>query len=250
MTNPEPHDSIDPAEVAKFEAMAQEWWDPNGKFKPLHMLNPVRLDYIVTQIGTEFMRDRRDPKPFAGLQLLDIGCGGGLITEPMARLGAEVTGADAAEGNIRVARLHAEQHGLDVDYRAATAENLAAQGESYDVVLALEIVEHVADPARFVATCAGLLRPGGLLIASTLNRTPQSFAAAIVGAEWIMRWLPRGTHEWGRFITPEELSAMIARAGLVPVDRRGMVFNPLRWDCKLSDRDLSVNYLIAARRGD
>lgn len=240
--------SIDPAEVAKFEAMAAEWWDERGKFRPLHMLNPVRLDYAVTQIAAEFGRDPRGARPFAGLRVLDIGCGGGLMAEPMARLGADVTGADAAEGNIAVACLHAQQQGLAIDYRATTAETLADAGEVYDVVMALEIVEHVVDPADFLATCAGLLKPGGMLIASTLNRTPQSFAAAIVGAEWVMRWLPRGTHEWRRFITPDELAAMAAAAGLVVIDRRGMVFDPLRWSFSLSDRDLSVNYLMVARR--
>lgn len=240
--------SIDPAEVAKFEAMAAEWWDEGGKFKPLHMMNPIRLDYIVTQIATEFARDRRGPRPLDGLRLLDIGCGGGLVAEPMARLGAAVTGADAAEANIAVARIHAEQQGLEIDYRATTAESLAADGTAFDVVLALEIVEHVADPAAFLATCAQLLKPGGLLIASTLNRTPQSFAAAIIGAEWIMRWLPRGTHEWRRFITPDELAGMAEQAGLVVIDRAGMVFNPLLWDWRLSDRDLSVNYTLSARK--
>ena len=240
--------SIDPAEVAKFEAMAAEWWDEGGKFKPLHMMNPIRLDYIVTQIATEFARDRRGPRPLDGLRLLDIGCGGGLVAEPMARLGAAVTGADAAEANIAVARIHAEQQGLQIDYRATTAESLVDEGAGFDVVLALEIVEHVADPAAFLATCAQLLKPGGLLIASTLNRTPQSFAAAIVGAEWIMRWLPRGTHEWRRFITPDELAGMAEQAGLVVIDRAGMVFNPLLWDWRLSDRDLSVNYTLSARK--
>ena len=240
--------SIDPAEVAKFEAMAAEWWDEGGKFKPLHMMNPIRLDYIVNQIATEFARDRRGPRPLDGLRLLDIGCGGGLVAEPMARLGAAVTGADAAEANIAVARIHAEQQGLQIDYRATTAESLVDEGAGFDVVLALEIVEHVADPAAFLATCAQLLKPGGLLIASTLNRTPQSFAAAIVGAEWIMRWLPRGTHEWRRFITLDELAGMAEQAGLVVIDRAGMVFNPLLWDWRLSDRDLSVNYTLSARK--
>lgn len=241
--------SIDAAEVAKFQAMAAEWWDPSGKFKPLHMLNPVRLDYIVGQIAAEFSRDRRQPRPFEGLRLLDIGCGGGLISEPMARLGASVTGADAAAENIEIARLHAAQSGLDIDYRATTAESILAEGAQFDVVLALEIVEHVADPQAFIATCARLLRPGGMLIASTLNRTPQSFAAAIVGAEWVMRWLPRGTHDWRRFIRPDELAGMFDAAGARVVDRAGMVFNPLGWSWSLSPRDLSVNYLIAGVRG-
>ena len=241
--------SIDDAEVAKFRAMAAEWWDPAGKFKPLHMLNPVRLDYITGQIAAEFARDRKSLRPFEGLRLLDIGCGGGLISEPMARLGAAVTGADAAAENIEVARLHAEQSGLAIDYRAVTAESLLAEGAQFDVVLALEIVEHVADPQQFLTTCARLLRPGGVLIASTLNRTPQSFAAAIVGAEWVMRWLPRGTHEWRRFIRPDELAGMFEAAGVRVVDRAGMVFNPLGWSWSLSRRDLAVNYLMAGVRG-
>lgn len=247
----EPHQSsIDPAEVAKFQAMAREWWDPNGKFKPLHMLNPTRLDYVVTQIAAEFGRDLRQAMPFRGLRILDIGCGGGLMAEPMARLGAEVTGADAATGNVTVASLHAGEAGLDIDYRATTAEALVAEGREYDVVMALEIVEHVADPAAFIRTCCDLLRPGGLLVASTLNRTARSFAAAIVGAEWVMRWLPRGTHDWRRFITPDELAQMARLAGLDPVDRAGMVFNPLGWSWSLSPRDLSVNYLMTAIRTD
>lgn len=248
MTTSAPQSSIDAAEVAKFEAMAAEWWDPKGKFKPLHMLNPVRLDYIAGQIAAEFARDRRSLRPFEGLRLLDIGCGGGLVSEPMARLGAAVTGADAAEGNIRIARLHAEQSGLGIDYRATTAEALLEAGERFDVVLALEIVEHVADPQAFVTTCARLLRPGGLLVASTLNRTPQSFAAAIVGAEWVMRWLPRGTHDWRRFIRPDDLAGMFAAAGVRVVDRAGMVFNPVTFGWSLSPRDLSVNYLMAGVR--
>ncbi|WP_334192234.1 bifunctional 2-polyprenyl-6-hydroxyphenol methylase/3-demethylubiquinol 3-O-methyltransferase UbiG [Pararhodobacter sp.] len=242
--------SIDPAEVAKFEAMAADWWDPHGKFKPLHMLNPCRLDYITSQIAAEFDRDLTGPRPFEGLRLLDIGCGGGLLSEPMARLGAEVVGADAAERNIPVAQVHAQQSGLEIDYRHTTAEDLAAAGERFDVVLNMEVIEHVADPQQFLVACRDLLKPGGLMICSTLNRNPKSYAMAIVGAEVVMRWLPKGTHDWAKFITPDELYALIRGAGLDPVDRKGMVFNPLLWRWSLSDRDLSVNYVTASvRRG-
>ena len=243
-----PHGTVDPAEVAKFEAMAAEWWDPNGKFKPLHMLNPCRLDYITTQIAGEFDRDLTGPDPFAGLRILDIGCGGGLLSEPMARLGAEVVGADAAERNLPVARLHAEQSGLTIDYRHTTAEALAADGEQFDVVLNMEVVEHVADPLAYLTACHDLLKPGGLQICSTINRNPKSFAVAIVGAEVVMRWLPRGTHEWSKFITPDELCDLLTRAGLTPVDRKGFVFNPVAWNWRISDRDLSVNYVTASTR--
>ena len=243
--------TVDPAEIAKFEAMAAEWWDPNGKFKPLHMLNACRLDYITRQIAAEFDRDLRAPAPFAGLRLLDIGCGGGLLAEPMARLGADVVGADAAERNLPVARLHAEQSGLAIDYRHTTAESLAAAGERFDVVLNMEVVEHVPDPLAFLTACRELLKPGGLMVCSTLNRNAKSFMMAIVGAEWVMRWLPRGTHDWAKFITPDELAGLLRRAGLDPVDRKGMVFNPVTWGWSLSDRDLSVNYVTASiRRGD
>lgn len=240
--------TVDPAEVAKFQAMAEAWWDPEGKFKPLHMLNPCRLDYITRQISAEFGRDLTGPKPFSGLRILDIGCGGGLLSEPMARLGAEVVGADAAERNIPVARLHAEQSGLQIDYRHTTAEALAAAGERFDVVLNMEVVEHVADPQAYLTACHDLLKPGGLMICSTLNRNAKSFAMAIVGAEWVMRWLPKGTHDWKKFITPDELYDLLRRAGLKPVDRKGMVFNPVSWRWSLSDRDLSVNYVTASQR--
>jgi 2-polyprenyl-6-hydroxyphenyl methylase/3-demethylubiquinone-9 3-methyltransferase len=240
--------AVDPAEVAKFERMAAEWWDPKGKFKPLHMLNPTRLDYITRQIAAEFDRDPGGPAPFAGLRLLDIGCGGGLLCEPMARLGAAVVGVDPAARNIPVARLHAEQSGLVIDYRVATAEALAEAGETFDVVLNMEVVEHVPDPAAYLAACARLLRPGGLMVCSTINRNARSFALAIVGAEYVMRWLPRGTHQWRRFITPDELFDLIRRAGLEPVDRTGMVFNPLTWSWRLSDRDLGVNYVTTSLR--
>ncbi len=240
--------TIDPAEIAKFEAMAAEWWDPNGKFRPLHMMNPVRLDYITRQIAAEFGRDLTAERPFEGLRLLDIGCGGGLLSEPMARLGADVVGADAAERNIPVARVHAEQSGLTIDYRYTSAEALAAEGEQFDVVLNMEVVEHVADPQAYLTACHDLLKSGGLMLCSTINRNPKSFAMAIVGAEYIMRWLPKGTHEWSKFITPDELFKMIEIAGLRPVDRKGYVFNPISWGWLISDRDLSVNYVTASIR--
>ena len=240
--------TIDPAEIAKFEAMAAEWWDPNGKFRPLHMMNPVRLDYITRQIAAEFGRDLTAERPFEGLRLLDIGCGGGLLSEPMARLGADVVGADAAERNIPVARVHAEQSGLTIDYRHTSAEALAAAGEQFDVVLNMEVVEHVADPQAYLTACHDLLKSGGLMLCSTINRNPKSFAMAIVGAEYVMRWLPKGTHEWSKFITPDELFKMIEIAGLRPVDRKGYVFNPISWGWLISDRDLSVNYVTASIR--
>ena len=238
--------TVDPAEVAKFEAMAAEWWNPAGKFRPLHMLNPCRLDYIVDQIAAEFGRDPKSPRPFAGLRLLDIGCGGGLLAEPMARLGADVVGVDAAPRNIPVAALHAAQSELVIDYRHGAAEDLAAAGERFDVVLAMEIIEHVSDPPAFLAACRDLLKPGGLLICSTINRNPKSWLMAIVGAEQVMRWLPVGTHDWRKFITPDELAALLRAAGLAPVDAKGFVFDPLAWDWRLSDRDLSVNYVTAS----
>ena len=231
--------TVDPSEISKFEAMAAEWWDPDGKFKPLHMLKPTRLDYITTQIAGEFGRDLKTPQPFDGLRLLDIGCGGGLLCEPMARLGATVVGADAAERNIPVAQVHAEQQGLEIDYRHVTAEALVEQGAQFDVVLNMEVVEHVADPLAY-------LRPGGLHLCSTINRNPKSFAVAILGAEWVMRWLPRGTHEWSKFITPEELFELLKQAGLDPVDRKGFVFNPITWSWSISPRDLSVNYVTTS----
>lgn len=240
--------TVDPAEVAKFEAMAAEWWDLNGKFKPLHMLNPCRLDYITQQIAGEFDRDLKGDSSFAGLRILDIGCGGGLLAEPMARLGADVVGADAAAGNIPVAQVHAAQSGLQIDYRHTTAEAMAEAGEKFDVVLNMEVVEHVASPIDYLRACHDLLKPGGLHICSTLNRNPKSYMMAIIGAEHVMRWLPKGTHEWSKFITPDELFDLLAQAGLDPVDRKGFVFNPIAWSWRLSDRDLSVNYVTASLR--
>ncbi|MGV6888719.1 bifunctional 2-polyprenyl-6-hydroxyphenol methylase/3-demethylubiquinol 3-O-methyltransferase UbiG [Rhodophyticola sp. SM2404] len=240
--------TVDAGEIAKFEAMAAEWWDPTGKFKPLHMMNPVRLDYITSQIAAEFGRDLKADKPFEGLRILDIGCGGGLLSEPMARLGADVVGADAAPRNIPVAQIHAEQSGLEIDYRHTTAEAMAEAGEQFDIVLNMEVVEHVADPLAYLTACHALLKPNGLMLCSTINRNPKSFAMAIVGAEYIMRWLPKGTHEWSKFITPDELFDLISKAGLTPVDRKGYVFNPITWGWSISDRDLSVNYVTASTK--
>ena len=238
--------SVDPAEIAKFQAMATEWWDPNGKFKPLHMLNPCRLDYITQQIAEEFDRDLASEAPFLGLRILDIGCGGGLLCEPMARLGATVVGVDAAERNIPVATTHAEQSGLTITYRHDTAEALVDEGAEFDVVLNMEVVEHVEGPLEYLTACQRLLKSGGIMICSTINRNAKSFAMAIVGAEYIMRWLPKGTHNWSKFITPDELFTLIENAGLDPVDRKGFVFNPISWQWRLSDRDLSVNYVTTS----
>ena len=240
--------TVDPSEIEKFQAMADAWWDPSGKFKPLHMLNPCRLDYITSQIAVEFDRDLSRRAPFSGLRILDIGCGGGLLSEPMARLGAEVVGVDAAERNVPVARLHAEAQGLSIDYRHATAEDLVDEGEAFDAVLNMEVVEHVPDPGVFLAACHDLLKPGGLMACSTINRTARSFALAIVGAEYVMRWLPAGTHQWSRFLTPDELFDLLRQAGLEPVDRRGFVFEPFGWNWRLSERDLSVNYVTTSLR--
>lgn len=238
--------TIDPKEVAKFEAMATEWWDTDGKFKPLHMLNPTRLDYIVEQIAAEFARNLSFKNPFKDLRILDIGCGGGLLSEPMARLGATVVGADAAERNIPVAQIHAEQSGLKIDYRHTSAEAIVQTGETFDVILNMEVVEHVADPLGFLTACKDLLKPNGLMLCSTINRNPKSYLMAIIGAEHIMRWLPKGTHEWDKFITPDELFELIKSAGLNPVDRKGFVFNPFKWSWSISDKDLSVNYVTAS----
>jgi len=239
--------TIDPAEIAKFEAMAAEWWDPNGKFKPLHMLNPCRLQYIVDQISAEFDRDQASTHPFKRLRILDIGCGGGLLSEPMARLGAEVVGADAAARNIPVAEIHAQQSGLDIDYRLTTAEDLAAAGEKFDAILNMEVVEHVPDPLTYLSACQRLLKPGGLMICSTINRNPKSYVMAIIGAEYVMRWLPKGTHEWEKFITPDELFDLLEQSGMETLDRKGFVFNPVNWSWRISARDLSVNYVTASR---
>lgn len=237
--------TIDSGEVERFSALAAEWWNPNGKFRPLHKFNPVRLAYIRDHVAAHFGRDPRGAQPFKGLRFLDIGCGGGLLCEPLARLGADVTGIDPAGDAIEAARAHAAAMGLSIDYRAERAETLAAAGEAFDAVLALEVVEHVPDVPAFLALLARLVRPGGLMILSTINRTLKSYALAIVGAEYVLRWLPVGTHQWDRFVTPGELERALASAGLRESGRRGMVFNPLRGEWSLSS-DTDVNYLMTA----
>lgn len=239
--------SIDPSEVARFERIAQTWWDPKGPMRVLHKFNPVRLAYIRDEACRHFGRDSRAIRSLDGLSLLDVGCGGGVLSEPLARLGAKVTGLDPAPTNVSVARLHAEQSGVAVDYRGETVEEVAARGERFDIVLAMEVVEHVTDMPAFVATCAEAVKPGGLLFMATLNRTLRSFALAIVGAEYVLGWLPRGTHDWEKFVTPSELEEALSKAGLAVADRQGVIFNPLRQTWSLS-RDMEVNYMLVAGR--
>ncbi len=240
--------SIDEKEVAKFTAMAADWWDPKGKFRPLHKFNPVRLGFIRDEAGARFGAPADPRRPLKGLSLLDIGCGGGLVCEPMARLGARVTGIDASEANIKTALTHAKASGLGIDYRAGTAEGLLEAGEGpFDIVLNLEVVEHVANPAAFLKASAALLAPGGLMIAATLNRTPKAFALAIVGAEYVLGWLPRGTHDFAKFLRPPEVAGPLAEAGLVPRPPVGVTYNPLADQWRLSS-DTAVNYMIVAHR--
>jgi 2-polyprenyl-6-hydroxyphenyl methylase/3-demethylubiquinone-9 3-methyltransferase len=237
--------TVDPAEIARFAALAESWWDPVGKFKPLHRLNPLRLGFLRDRLTAHFRRDPAALRPFEGLRLLDIGCGGGLVAEPMTRLGFAVTGIDAAGETIATARSHAEQSGLAIDYRAMAAETLAASGERFDVVLALEIVEHVADLDAFLAAAAALMRPGGAFVAATLNRTTKSYLFAIIGAEYVLGWLPRGTHEWRKFVRPAELAAVLRRNRLRVEAIAGVTYNPLRESWSLS-ADLDVNYMVLA----
>lgn len=250
MTIPHAQTTVDEAEIGNFEAMAADWWDPNGRLRPLHELNPTRLEWIKREICRAFGRDERDTRALEDLRILDIGCGGGLLTEPLARLGADMVGADAGAANIEAARAHAQAQGLVIDWRTTTAEALAAERASFDVVVAMEIVEHVADLPMFLREVASLVRPGGLLLLATLNRTMKSFALAIVGAEYILRWLPPGTHTWSKFVTPKEMTRAIEATGLEVEDACGMVFDPLRRTWSLKSGDLDVNYLMVARRPD
>lgn len=239
--------TINDAEIAKFTAMAEEWWDPKGKFRPLHKFSPVRLAYIRDHLLTRFGRDGGAIRPFEGLTILDVGCGGGLLCEPLARLGATVTGIDAAERNITIARLHAEQSGLDIDYQTTTSEALAAGGKTYDMVLNMEVVEHVDNVPLYMKSCADLVKPGGLMLTATLNRTARAYALAIIGAERVLRWLPVGTHDWNKFLTPDEIKALLTRNGLKVTGETGVVYHPLADEWRAS-RDMGVNYMIMAER--
>lgn len=243
-----PRSTIDAAEVRQFDALGAEWWDESGPMKPLHRLNPVRMGYLKKQICGHFKRDDASFSPFKGLSMLDVGCGGGLVTEPLCRLGAAVTGVDAGAKNIKIAQEHARQQGLTIDYKATTVEKMAAAGKTFDVVTALEIIEHVADPALFISACCKLVKKNGLLIFSTLNRTPKSYLLGIVAAEHILRWVPAGTHDWKKFVKPSELARPLEREGFEVTDISGLVFNPLRREFCISERDLDVNYFLVARK--
>jgi len=236
--------TVDPAEIERFARMAEEWWDPRGKFAPLHRLNPVRLGFIRDHAAAHWQRNPLSGAPLQGLSLVDIGCGGGLICEPMARLGATVTGIDAAERNVAVARLHAAGQELAIDYRESTAEAMASGGAQFDIVLALEIVEHVSDVDLFLQSCGRLTKPGGLVFLSTLNRTAKAWALAIAGAEYALRWLPRGTHDWRKFLKPSEVVRGLRRAGVEPQEIAGVVYSPLSRTWSLNRNDLDVNYML------
>lgn len=237
----------DAAEIARFEAMARDWWDPKGPMRVLHKFNPVRLAWIRDVACRHFGRDPQGARPLADLRIVDVGCGGGVLSVPLARLGATVTGLDPAATNIEVARLQAEGFGLEIDFRCGTLEETVAAGETFDVVLAMEVVEHVADVDAFVEACAKAVRPGGLLVMATINRTMKSFALAIVGAEYVLGWLPRGTHNWEKFVTPRELEQAMARHGLDVEDEAGVAYHPLRDQWSLA-RDTDVNYMLSATR--
>jgi 2-polyprenyl-6-hydroxyphenyl methylase/3-demethylubiquinone-9 3-methyltransferase len=239
--------TVDQAEVERFSRIAGVWWDARGPMAALHKLNPVRLGYIRDKAAERFDRDPKKLDCLKGLRMLDIGCGGGLLSEPLARLGAQMVGADPSEENIAVASAHAQESGVAVDYRATTAEDLAAAKERFDVVLAMEVVEHVVDVELFVQTCAAMVKPGGLMIAATLNRTLKSFALAIVGAEYVLRWLPRGTHQWDKFVTPNELETAFESSGLRVTGERGVIYNLFADRWQLSS-DMDVNYMLVAER--
>ena len=238
--------SIDPGEVEKFSKMAAEWWNPKGKFGVLHLFNPVRLEWIKEQACARFGLDPSVAAPFQGLRLLDIGCGGGLLCEPMAKLGTTVVGVDPSEKNIKTALVHAQEGGLDIDYRVGTAEDLAAAAEKFDIILNMEVVEHVAGQSEFIKSCGSMLKPGGLMFVATLNRTLKSFGLAIIGAEYVLRWLPRGTHEWEKFVKPDELESWLNEAGLTQKSGSGITYHPLANEWRKA-KDMSVNYMVVAQ---
>lgn len=242
-----PASTVDDAEIARFAAIAATWWDNDGPMRPLHKLNPLRLRWLKGEICARFGRDAAEPGALAGLNILDVGCGAGILTEPLARMGAAVTGIDPSPELAVAAGLHAKEAGLAIDYRSTTAEALAATGATFDVVTALEVVEHVTDAPAFVAACAALVKPGGMMIASTINRTPKAFLLAIVGAEYVLRWLPRGTHTYDKLVTPEELRAAFTAAGLKPAAETGIMYVPFVDEFRLT-RDLDVNYMMTATR--
>ncbi len=239
--------TLDADEVKRFSRIAAEWWDPLGKFRPLHQIGPPRLAFVRDEAVAHFDRDGRVLRPLKGLTVLDIGCGGGLVSEPLARMGATVTGIDPSERNIAIARDHAEKSGLDISYRAVRVEDLVAAGETFDIVACLEVVEHVPDVKAFLNACAGVVRPGGVAVFSTLNRTFKAWALAIVGAEYVLGWLPRGTHQWDRFVTPDEITGFCKAAGLQPGRFAGISYSPVSDVWSLST-DTDINYLMVAKK--
>ncbi len=236
--------SVDPAEIAKFSKLSDEWWDPRGKMAPLHKINPLRLTYIRDAACRKFERNAKSLNCLSGLRLLDIGCGAGLLCEPFTRLGAQVIGIDPSATNISAAKLHADKGHLSIDYRCTTVEEMDAR-ERFDIVLAMEVVEHVNDVGAFIKRCATMLKPGGLMVVSTLNRNWKSFALAIVGAEYVLRWLPRGTHDWSKFVTPAELERYLGDVNLTITEQAGVVYNPLADKWTVST-DMDVNYMVVA----
>ncbi|MAS87777.1 MAG: bifunctional 3-demethylubiquinol 3-O-methyltransferase/2-polyprenyl-6-hydroxyphenol methylase [Micavibrio sp.] len=240
--------TVDKVEIENFERVADDWWNETGAFKPLHKLGPTRIKYLRSQLDPHFSCDLNNIKPYSKLSILDIGCGGGLVCEPLARLGAKMTGVDASTKNIEKAITHAAESNLDIEYLPVTAESLVEKKKQYDAVLALEVIEHVADVALFVETCTKLVKPNGLIIFSTLNRTPKSFALGIVAAEYILRWVPAGTHDWKKFLRPSEIAAQLRRHQYIPSDITGMTYNPINDKFSLSKDDLAVNYFLTAVR--